>query len=158
MFIDTSALKESGLGKIVLFYTKKNKRVSSTIKSAADRLIAAWSRPILKRSAFYRDRSLVLSSANTSMLPGQKVKPIKLSTIMEQAKREENGKVRNAVRIPQKAMYDYTVVPRSNVNMNAGGIVGANSAMDAEKRRVAEARLRRVQRKVDANKQRVARM
>lgn len=155
MFIDTSALKESGLGKIVLFYTKKNKRVSPSIKSAADRLIAAWSRPILKRSASYRDRSLVLAASSTSVLPGQKIKPIKLSTIMEQAKREENGKVRNAVRIPQKAMYDYTVVPRSTVNT---GNTGPNNAIDAEKRRAADARLRRVQRKVESNKQRVARM
>lgn len=153
MFIDTSALKESGLGKIVLFYTKKNKRVSPAIKAAADRLIAAWSRPILKRSASYRDKTLVIAN-DTSVLPGQRTKPIKLSTIMEQAKKEENGRTRNAVRIPQKAMYDYTVVPRSQLS----GTSGPNTAMDVEKRRAAEARLRRVQRKVDANKQRVSRM
>ena len=153
MFIDTSALKESGLGKIIMFYTKKNKRVTPEIKRAADMLLANWSRPIMKRSASYRDRTLTF--ADTDAQPGRKT--IKLSQIMEQARRDEEGqKIRNAVRIPQRSMAAYTIVPRSNIAVNGPG--AAQAHLEIERRRAAEQRLRRVQRKVDLNKQRTSRM
>lgn len=56
MYIDTTSLKMSGLGKLMLFYTKKKKGVDKSIQRIADRLIESWSRPILKRSSSYRDR------------------------------------------------------------------------------------------------------
>lgn len=55
MYIDTTSLKMSGLGKLMLFYTKK-KGVDKNIRRIAERLIESWSRPILKRSSSYRDR------------------------------------------------------------------------------------------------------
>lgn len=162
MFIDTSALKESGLGKIVLFYTKKNKRVSPAIKNQADNLIAAWSRPILKRSASYRDRTLTVAEvqsqdASGGNSQGSKRSNIKLSAILAEGRAEDANKPRrNAVRIPEKNMAAFTVVPRSNVQ--TGGAAGQQAALDLERRRVAQERLRRVQRKLDVNKQRVSRM
>ncbi|KAJ3488167.1 hypothetical protein NLJ89_g11642 [Agrocybe chaxingu] len=54
-FIDSAVLKESGLGRIVLFYTKC-KRVTPDIARTANDLVSVWSRPIIKRSASYRDR------------------------------------------------------------------------------------------------------
>lgn len=165
MFIDTNALKESGLGKIVLFYTKKNKRVAPTIKNQADNLIAAWSRPILKRSASYRDRTLVMASSHqTESSQLKKKKGPKLADILAQGRLEEAGRLRrNAVRIPERPMAAFDIVPRSNVGgaSQASGTGAGNAqqaALEIEKRRAAEARLRRVQRKVDLNKQRVSRM
>lgn len=78
MYIDSTSLKMSGLGKLVLFYTRCD-RVDKSIARIADRLIGehfdierndwdqswqsvlmlsieSWSRPILKRSSSYRDR------------------------------------------------------------------------------------------------------
>lgn len=55
MYIDTTSLKMSKLGGLMLFYTKK-KGVDKSIQRTADRLIETWSRPILKRSSSYRDR------------------------------------------------------------------------------------------------------
>lgn len=150
MFIDTNALKESGLGKIVLFYTKKNKRVSPAIKNQADNLVAAWSRPILKRSASYRDRALAVADVD----PSNTRKAIKLSQILAKGRAEEVGRIRrNAVRIPGREMAAFNVVPR---NMPGSGSQQAH--LDIERRRAAEVRLRRVQRKVDLNKKHVSKM
>lgn len=72
MYIDSTSLKMSGLGKLVLFYTRCQ-RVDKGIARIADRLMGklyiqlirilcsflveeSWSRPILKRSSSYRDR------------------------------------------------------------------------------------------------------
>lgn len=55
MDIDTPTLKESRLGPIVLFYTK-TKRVTPAINRAADGLVQAWSRPIIKRPNDFRTR------------------------------------------------------------------------------------------------------
>lgn len=153
MFIDTNALKESGLGRIVLFYTKKNKRVSPAIKNQADNLVAAWSRPILKRSASYRDRTLAVADID----PTSARKAVKLSQILAKGRAEEVGRVRrNAVRIPGREMAAFNVVPRSNVGMS--GLGSQQAHLDVERRRAAEARLRRVQRKVDLNKKHASRM
>ncbi|KAF8322619.1 hypothetical protein DL93DRAFT_2071491 [Clavulina sp. PMI_390] len=153
MFIDANALKESGLGRIMLFYTKKNKRVTPAIKNQATNLVQTWSRPILKRSASYRDRTLVTADVD----PASGKKPIKLSQILAQGRIEDAGRVRrNAVRIPQRAMPAFEIVPKSNV-----GTSGTNSQqtlIEAERRRAQEARLRQVQRKVALNKQRMSRM
>lgn len=53
--IDQDALSASGLGKVVLFYTK-SKKPEIGIKRMADKLLAEWSRPILKRSDDYKQR------------------------------------------------------------------------------------------------------
>ncbi|PWN33546.1 uncharacterized protein FA14DRAFT_190694 [Meira miltonrushii] len=63
MYIDTTSLKMSGLGKLMLFYTKK-KGVDKNIRRIAERLIESWSRPILKRSSSYRDRQQAIREYN----------------------------------------------------------------------------------------------
>lgn len=57
MKITTDYLRESGIGKIVMFYTK-DKRPQLHIKREADRLIGEWSRPILGRSDDYHSREI----------------------------------------------------------------------------------------------------
>jgi transcription factor SPN1 len=58
MDIDAQTLKESYLGRVVLFYTKAP-RVQGPIKRQADNLVQAWSRPILGRSSDMRNRKVV---------------------------------------------------------------------------------------------------
>jgi len=53
--IDKECLLSSGIGKVVLFYTK-SKRPELLIKRMAEKLIGEWSRPILKRTHDYRKR------------------------------------------------------------------------------------------------------
>ena len=55
MDLDTQTLKECRLGPIVLFYTK-TKRVTPAMNRSADSLVQAWSRPIIKRPASFRNR------------------------------------------------------------------------------------------------------
>ncbi|KAK4691423.1 transcription factor SPN1, partial [Lecanoromycetidae sp. Uapishka_2] len=55
--IEKDSLFASGIGKVVLFYTK-TKKAEIGIKRSAERLLGEWSRPILKRSDDYRKRAL----------------------------------------------------------------------------------------------------
>jgi transcription factor SPN1 len=116
MDIDTVALKESGLGRIVLFYTKPNKRVTAPIKRAADSLVAQWSRPIIKRSASYRDRVIPTANIDSSIADRR---PLKLNQVLQKQREEEAAAgivKRNAVRIPERNVATYTVAPRNAVS------------------------------------------
>ncbi|KAI1399266.1 hypothetical protein F4819DRAFT_465734 [Hypoxylon fuscum] len=53
--IEKEALRSSGIGKVVLFYTK-SKKPEVGIKRMAERLLGEWSRPILKRTDDYKKR------------------------------------------------------------------------------------------------------
>lgn len=55
--INKDALVASGIGKVMLFYTKSAKPEPG-IKRLAERMVGEWSRPILKRSDDYRKREL----------------------------------------------------------------------------------------------------
>ncbi|KAJ1975417.1 Transcription factor iws1 [Dimargaris verticillata] len=55
--IRTEHLRESGLGRIVMFFSKCP-RVDPRIQRKADELVLKWSRPIIQRSTSYKDRSL----------------------------------------------------------------------------------------------------
>jgi len=54
---DFTHLQESGIGKIVMFYTK-DARPERHIKREAEKLVRDWSRPILGRSDDYRSREV----------------------------------------------------------------------------------------------------
>ncbi|KAK0730092.1 hypothetical protein B0H67DRAFT_479007 [Lasiosphaeris hirsuta] len=53
--INKDSLLSSGIGKVVLFYTR-SKRPEAGIKRIAERLLGEWSRPILKRTDDYKKR------------------------------------------------------------------------------------------------------
>ena len=53
--IQKDALIASGVGKVVVFYTK-SKRTENNIKKMAEKLLAEWTRPILQRSDDYSKR------------------------------------------------------------------------------------------------------
>ncbi|KAG6851122.1 hypothetical protein H0H93_001002 [Arthromyces matolae] len=138
-FIDSAVLRESGLGKIILFYTKC-KRVTPDIAKVARELLSIWSRPIIKRSASYRDR-VVPVALDLGEEGGQPpVRGEKLQAIMARAKESEKHRVRkNAVSIPQSEFGSYTVAPRSGVGMGRGS---ASVDEDVERRRRQMDRLR----------------
>ncbi|KAK0223299.1 transcription factor iws1 [Armillaria fumosa] len=143
-FIDSAVLKESGLGRIVVFYTKC-KRVTPDIARIASELVSTWSRPIIKRSASYRDRIVPVArddgDANGGRFGGEK-----LGAILARAKESEKGRVRkNAVTVPQSELGNYTVAPRANA-----ALMRANTSVDVdvERRRKNAERLRALTRKV----------
>ncbi|KAL6950877.1 hypothetical protein ACO0QE_000159 [Hanseniaspora vineae] len=56
--IKTEHLKESGLGKVMIFYTKSS-RVEPSLKRLSDKIVAEWTRPIIGASDNYRDKSIM---------------------------------------------------------------------------------------------------
>lgn len=58
MELDAQTLKETYLGRVVLFYTKAT-RVQAPIKRQADTLVQQWSRPILRRPADLHNRKVM---------------------------------------------------------------------------------------------------
>lgn len=97
MEIDTPTLKSSGLGKIILFYTKTI-RPTQHIKRSAEKLLAAWSRPIIKRSSSFRTKAVPVMDLDVNRVVNHKAD---LKAVL---KRDEEGsekdKKRRNVRIP----------------------------------------------------------
>ncbi|KAG5221223.1 Transcription factor iws [Salix suchowensis] len=140
-YIDSAVLRESGLGKVMIFYTRC-KRVQPDIARTAGDLVSTWSRPIIKRSASYRDRIIpIAQEENAPSRPTGR----SLNAILSQAKESEKGRVRkNAVNIPRSDLGSYTVAPKS------GGLMRGNAVSvegDVERRRKAAERLRVLTRK-----------
>lgn len=61
--VEKEALLSSGIGKVVLFYTK-TKRAQPDIKRMAERLMGEWSRPILKRTDDYKKRFIATQNVD----------------------------------------------------------------------------------------------
>ena len=137
-FIDTNVLKESRLGRVVIFYTKC-KRVTPDVQRSANALVSIWSRPIIKRSASYRDRAIPLAEmAEVDPRGGER-----LNAILARAKESEKNRTRkNAVMIPQSQLGEYTVAPRANMSKNTAVDV------DIERRKKNADRLRSLTRKM----------
>ncbi|KAF8150668.1 transcription factor iws1 [Crassisporium funariophilum] len=144
-FIDSAVLKESGLGRVVLFYTKC-KRVTPDITRIANDLVSLWSRPIIKRSASYRDRIVPTAQdgGEVDMRAGER-----LNAILARAK-EAEGKMgrskKHTVMIPQRELGTYTVAPRVGAGVGRGSV---SVDVDIERRRKNAERLRTLTRKVN---------
>ncbi|KIJ66976.1 hypothetical protein HYDPIDRAFT_174262 [Hydnomerulius pinastri MD-312] len=139
-FIDSSVLKESGLGRIILFYTKC-KRVTADIQRIANDLVSTWSRPIIKRSASYRDRVVPMAQEDGTERGGER-----LNAILARAKEGEKNRIRkNAVMIPQREMGTYTVAPKTNAGVMRNNTTVEN---DIARRRLNAERLRSLSRKM----------
>lgn len=111
-FIDSSVLKESGLGRIVMFYTKCS-RVTESIKRTANNLVMIWARPIIKRSSSYRDRSLPTVQVDRTA-------GVTLTQIMARAKHDDKNRIRkNAVSVPYADVKTYTVAPVPSLRRDA---------------------------------------
>lgn len=132
-FIDSSVLKESGLGRIIMFYTK-SKRITPEISRVANELVMTWARPIIKRSASFRDKIVPTTQVDfDDRISGGE----KLQAILARAKEGEKARTKqNTVMVPQRELGDYTVAPRSNMrsNLTLDG--------DSERRRHNNARLK----------------
>ena len=122
MTIDTNTLKESGIGKIILFYSRCP-RCDPTIRRQADQLITQWMRPILRRSAVWRDRPIAVAEDNDEAVGPRRgashAEAGRQGAILQKKDKEEDASRRHA-RIPQSNTGTYTVAPRSNVTASTG--------------------------------------
>ncbi|KAH9846679.1 hypothetical protein C2E23DRAFT_851890 [Lenzites betulinus] len=144
-FIDTAVLKDSRLGRVVLFYTKC-KRVTPDIQRAASDLVSTWSRPIIKRSASYRDRVVPTAAPDDAGAGAPRVAGERLNAILARARESDKGRVRkNAVAIPQSQLGSYTVAPRSNAGLGKNNMA---VDVDIQRRKQNQERLKSLTRKM----------
>ena len=142
--IDKDSLVSSGLGKVVLFYTKSRK-VEDNIKRAAERLVGEWTRPLLKRSDDYRKRALQTVEYDPSQQQRRSnnhpATNFPHMTAEQKAQAEKDRQLAMPNRNPNRARLDaevktYTIAPRSRVVAGGGAFarpVGA-SGEDAFRR------------------------
>ena len=126
--IGKEALVSSGIGKVVLFYTK-SKKPELAIKRQAERLLGEWTRPILKRSDDYRKRVLESIDYDPTRLPhrpGATVNGLTSSQVAFASETQAEARARqlappvknsNRARVESGAQ-SYSIVPKS---YNAGG-------------------------------------
>lgn len=127
--IKTIHLRESGLGKVVLFY-QRSKRPQLSIKRIADRLIGNWTRPIMGRSDNYRDKFVISRTYNPEDTPvsvssaavrGSSEK----SDINSMSAAEAAAVRRNRAHIPSSQAVSFQVAPKSTVSSSGGNQRGA---------------------------------
>lgn len=128
--INTNHLRESGIGKILLFY-QKSKRVEPKIKRVADKLISDWTRPIIGASDNYRDMAIHSVDFDARKLKAKASKPRRL-TKEELAKREAEKSIyeqqaarRNRAAAPAPSVSDYKFAPVSRVDRSSQSIASA---------------------------------
>ena len=111
--IDKESLISSGIGKVVLFYTK-SKKPELSIKRAAERLLGEWTRPILKRSDDYRKREYASKDYDpTAPRQRQSQLPSAAETASQARERAlAPPKLSNRARV-EVDRKTYTIVPRS---------------------------------------------
>lgn len=136
--INKDVLISSGIGKVVLFYTR-SKKPEQAIKRQAERLLAEWTRPILKRSDDYRKRVLEVKEYDPTMLPHRPGArdPRPAETPEQRRARELAPPVKtNRARLDNSGIKSYTIVPKNNQTVSGGAYakpVGA-SGEDAFRR------------------------
>ncbi|KAF1810101.1 hypothetical protein P152DRAFT_460903 [Eremomyces bilateralis CBS 781.70] len=115
--IKTESLTSSGIGKVTHFYTKSN-RPQADIKRQADRLVAAWTRPILRRNADFRKRDIQQVQYDPSHHPTPSSADLSADLQAQAAARRREQLLAtptymNRARVENNAA-SYSVAPRSN--------------------------------------------
>ncbi|EDO18324.1 hypothetical protein Kpol_1039p73 [Vanderwaltozyma polyspora DSM 70294] len=130
--IKTEHLKESGLGRVLIFYTK-SKRVEPQLARLAERLIAEWTRPIIGASDNYRDKRIMQLEFDAerfrkkAALDSAKNRKKKKSDDGSTAKKSKGSSAqslyeqaaarRGRAAAPAQTTTDYKFAPVSNVGM-----------------------------------------
>lgn len=111
-------LAESGIGKIIIFY-RNSPRVEQSVRRMADSLWVEWSRPILRKSANFRDRQVATAAYDASMqLP-----------VLKQA----GGPDPKRTVVPQIIRSTFDIAPRTTLDLSnvsaSRGVKAENSDM-----------------------------
>ncbi|KAG4422331.1 hypothetical protein IFR04_004483 [Cadophora malorum] len=129
--IEKEALLSSGIGKVVLYYTK-SKKPEIGIKRIAERLLGEWSRPILKRSDDYKKRKVVTrefdhqaaalahrpsGTQSSQLAPSQRIalsqKELERERVLAQPNRSSRARV-------ESGNTSYTIAPKSTFDASKG--------------------------------------
>ncbi|CAK9435822.1 uncharacterized protein LODBEIA_P04910 [Lodderomyces beijingensis] len=107
--VNTDALRQSNLGKVLVFY-QRSRRTPPNLKKIVDRLIGDWTRPILNRSDSYKDRSIQFGMYDKTAHSNKMSKPTKkkeTKTLYEQ-----NAERRKRAAIPTARTAAYKIAPK----------------------------------------------
>ncbi|KAL4964510.1 transcription factor SPN1 [Aspergillus stella-maris] len=107
--INKETLIASGIGKVVVFYTR-SKRPEPGIKRMAERLLAEWTRPILQRSDDYSKRVYQEAEFDPTKITAR-VKSVQENTAEARARELLPPRLANRARA-EISHTSYTVVPR----------------------------------------------
>lgn len=141
--IKTIHLRESGLGKVMIFY-QKSKKVDSGLKRIAEKLIGDWTRPVMGRSDNYRAREIPTANFDvekyqtktklqSSQDEANKNKVVRKSLYQESADRRKRAAA------PEARTSVYTIAPQSNLaslqSQNSSVLsVGIGSSINRDER------------------------
>ncbi|KAF9580141.1 Transcription factor iws1 [Lunasporangiospora selenospora] len=135
--IQTDHLVNSGVGRVVYFYTKVDEsRVTPNIKRKAHALVDKWSRPIIKLSQDYRDKKINYADETpTTTQTRRRFANVASSSSTSAADAEADAKARG-VRVPLIDRGSYTFMPESSLafDKSRGGKVGIELLMDKYKK------------------------
>ncbi|ODV82907.1 hypothetical protein CANARDRAFT_178129 [[Candida] arabinofermentans NRRL YB-2248] len=125
--IKTIHLRESGLGKIMLFY-QKSKKVDSSLKRIAEKLIGDWTRPIMGRSDNYRAKRVQTAQFDFEKFQTDiKLKQNNLNGNDDKVNRrslyQESADRRKRAAAPEARTSVYSIAPQ----VNAASISGSRS-------------------------------
>lgn len=123
--IKTIHLRESGIGKVILFY-QKSKRVEPTLKRIADKLVGNWTRPILNLSDNYQDKFVEQAEFDVSKLLAMKRnKKKQTEQPVEKTFYEEVAERRKRAAAPAARTTAYRVAPKVNLAGRASESAGS---------------------------------
>ena len=91
----TKYLKESGIGKLLIFY-KKSKRVEITLKRKVERLLSDWSRPIIQASDNYKHKRILKKEYNYKQHQIEQTKKLKQNLKKTKEENETRKKIKTA--------------------------------------------------------------
>ncbi|KAK6580200.1 hypothetical protein PZA11_007222 [Diplocarpon coronariae] len=130
--IEKEALLSSGIGKVVLYYTK-SKKPEIGIKRTAERLLGEWSRPILKRSDDYKKRKVATKefdhqAAALAHRPGgtqSSQMPASQRIILSQKELDRERVLALPLKASNRARMEsgntsYTIAPKSTFDVSKG--------------------------------------
>ncbi|PWY73102.1 transcription factor iws-1 [Aspergillus sclerotioniger CBS 115572] len=108
--INKEALVASGIGKVIVFYTR-SKRPEPGIKRMAERLLAEWTRPILQRSDDYSKRVYQEAAFDPTKLNTTRTQSVQATAAEARARALLPPRLANRARADMTHT-SYTVVPR----------------------------------------------
>ncbi|KAI0172935.1 hypothetical protein GGR52DRAFT_546767 [Hypoxylon sp. FL1284] len=126
--IEKETLRSSGIGKVVLFYTK-SKKPEAAIKRMAERLLGEWSRPILKRTDDYKKRHVEMREFDYQAAKLKQVAGSSQLTLNQRTSAQIADDERARMLAPKREisaarvsgmMPTYTVAPVSTFDPNRG--------------------------------------
>ncbi|GAV29737.1 hypothetical protein PMKS-003239 [Pichia membranifaciens] len=116
--IKTIHLRESGLGKVMIFY-QKSKKVDPALKRIAEKLIGDWTRPVMGRSDNYRAREIPTANFDIEKFKA-KTKLQTGGTDSAQNSRkslyQESADRRKRAAAPEARTSVYTIAPQTSIN------------------------------------------